>query len=215
MVSSSVGNDLNALTNSLVSNAASILSIVALNISELTPEQAKEYLSEFNDVDEIPSWAILRTAKAKQLDMLIIPPYDTGYVAPLRPATRGEMAGFLVAMMKNAEISPNKKIAGPRYMDGFVLENVYIDKNIAYIPAGTIIPLSVMECMSSKKPFDDSRVAVQGEHFTARATKNFVDKNKVLIRKSLIDFYLKTEADLKINCMFFLRNMIIKLLNLN
>ena len=154
----------------------------ALNITELSPEKAKEYLSEFKDFDEIPSWAVLRTAKAKELGMLIIPPGDEGYVAPLRPATRGELAGFLVAMMKNAEISPNKKIGGePKVMDGYVLENVYLDGNIAYIPAGTIIPLSVMECMSSKKPFDDSRVAIKGEHFTARATKNFVDKNKVLI----------------------------------
>ncbi|MBE7706495.1 MAG: S-layer homology domain-containing protein [Cyanobacteria bacterium SIG30] len=154
----------------------------ALNISELTPEAAKEYLAEFEDADEVPSWALLRTAKAKQLDMLIIPPYDEGFISPLRPATRGELAGFLVAMMERAAIAPNHKIAGqPKIMDGYVLENVYLDKDIAYIPAGTILPLAVMDCMSSKKPFDDSRVAVVGESFTARATKNFVDKNKVLI----------------------------------
>ncbi len=154
----------------------------ALNITELTAEKSKEVLAKYNDADEVPEWALKRTAKADQLGMLIIPPFDEGYISPLRPATRGELAAFLVKMMENAAISPNKKIGGqPKVMNGYILENVYIDNNIAYIPAGTIIPLSVMDCMSSKKPFDDSRVAVTGEHFEARATKNFVDKNNVLV----------------------------------
>ncbi len=154
----------------------------ALNISELSPEQAKEFLSAYEDAGEIPQWAVLRMAKAKQLDMIIIPPGEEKYLSPLRPATRGELAGFLVAMMQKAMVTPNQKIAQePKTMDGYVLENVYIDNYIAYVPAGTIIPLAVMECFSAEKTADGSQIAQEGVKFTARATNNFVNKDKVLL----------------------------------
>ncbi len=154
----------------------------ALNISELSPQEAADYLAAYEDAREIPQWAILRSAKAKQLDMIIIPPGEEKYLSPLRPATRGELAGFLVAMMQKAMVTPNKKIAQePRTMDGYVLENVYIDNYVAYIPAGTIIPLAVIECFSTEKPKDGSKVAQEGEKFSARATKNFVNRDKVLL----------------------------------
>jgi hypothetical protein len=161
-----------------------VISVItnALNISELTPQQAAEYLSVYEDAGEIPQWAVLRSAKAKQLDMIIIPPGEEKYLSPLRPATRGELAGFLVAMMQKAMVAPNKKIAQePKTIDGYVLENVYIDNYVAYIPAGTIIPLAVMDCFSAEKSKDSSKVGQEGEKFSARATNNFVDKDKVLL----------------------------------
>ncbi len=161
----------------------------ALNIEDFTQEEALNLIKTYEDYNEIPEWAILRTAKAKDLDMIIIPPGDEKYLAPLRPATRGELAGFLVAMMQKAAVMPNEKIAEEKpeppqpkiIADGYVLDNVYIDNDVAYIPAGTILPLAVMDCFSCKKPFDNSRTAKVGEPFSARATRNFVNKDKILV----------------------------------
>lgn len=157
----------------------------ALSIIELTPNQAREYLSIYKDLNEIPEWAIKRTAKAKQLDMIVNLPNDGEYLAPLRPATRAEVAGFLSKMIEHAELHPSKKIAThPKVMEGYVLKDIYIDKNIAYIPSGTIIPLAIMECFTTKihkRTNKDMQLAKKGEVFSARATKNFVNKDNVLI----------------------------------
>lgn len=150
--------------------------INTLAIKELTAEQAKEYLSVYPDASECPSWALLRAGKAQQLEMIATRPESEGRLEPLRPATRAEVAIFVYNMLERVKVHPNKKIAGelPKVVDGYVLDNVYIEGTTATIPAGTILPLGVMT-------HTDSKLAKQGDEFTARTLKNFVNKDSILL----------------------------------
>lgn len=148
----------------------------ALNLKELTEEQARQYLAVYSDLNELPSWALLRTGKAEQLKSIVVRPGEEGLLMPNRPATRGELAVFLYNMIERVKIHPNKLLQSsfPRRVDGYVLDNVYFDGDIAIIPAGTKLPLGVMDCIYSEE-------AKVGDEFIARALVNFISKDKILL----------------------------------
>jgi len=167
----------NFMPNGQVKRVEVIMTIMsALNLRELTPEQAREYLSEYKDLDELPEWALTRTGKAQQLNAIVVRPWEQGLLMPERAATRGELAVFLYKMMERVKIHPSKKLQSefPRRVDGYVLENAYLDGNMAIIPAGTVLPLGVMDCIYS----EDAKV---GDEFIARTLVNFVTKDKILL----------------------------------
>lgn len=147
-----------------------------LNLKELTDNEAREYLAIYKDADTVPYWALKRTGKAQMLNMIVHKPGTDEYIYPDIPATRGELALFIYNMLERVKVHPSKKLQTtmPKMLDGYVLENVYFDGNIAIIPAGTVLPLGVMECIYTK-------TAQVGDEFTARTLVNFVSKDKILL----------------------------------
>ncbi len=168
-----------------------VISVImsALNLSELTNQEAIKLLDEYRDANFTPEWALVKTAQAKKLDMIVIMPGREGYIEPMRPATRGELAVFLTKMIDAFALSPSERIAKTspqpepeppakpktrRLYDGIIIENAYIDGDYAILPAGTILPMAVMACTQSEK-------TKTGYDFRARATKNFITKDKRMI----------------------------------
>lgn len=168
----------NFMANGQVKRVEVIVTIMsALNLKEITPDEARAYLTAaYSDVNELPAWALTRTGKAEQLHSIVVRPWEQGLLMPNRAATRGELAVFLYNMRERVKVHPSKKLqsALPRRVDGYVLENAYLDGNMAIIPAGTVLPLGVMDCVWSKE-------AKVGDEFIARTLVNFVTKDKVLL----------------------------------
>lgn len=158
---------------------AQALSVVlnSLSISDMTQEEALAILSEYPDANEVPLWALVKTAKAVQNGLMYNTPGHEHTLEPNREATRGEVAMFLYKMMAQVAIRPSEKLADkqrPIIKDGYVVENAYFDGDEIVIPAGTILPLGVMECINVQK-------AKPGDPFIARALVNFVNKDRLLL----------------------------------
>ena len=158
---------------------AQALSVVlnSLSISDMTQEEALAILSKYPDANEVPLWALVKTAKAVQNGLMYNTPGHEHMLEPNREATRGEVAMFLYKMMAQVAIRPSEKLADkqrPIIKDGYVVENAYFDGDEIVIPAGTILPLGVMECINVQK-------AKPGDPFIARALVNFVNKDRLLL----------------------------------
>lgn len=158
---------------------AQALSVVlnSLSISDMTQEEALTILSKYPDANEVPLWALVKTAKAVQNGLMYNTPGHEHTLEPNREATRGEVAMFLYKMMAQVAIRPSEKLADkqrPIIKDGYVVENAYFDGDEIVIPAGTILPLGVMECINVQK-------AKPGDPFIARALVNFVNKDRLLL----------------------------------
>ena len=87
-------------------------------------------------------------------------------------------AAFLVKMLEQAKLNPNQKLKdamSPRLADGIVIQNTTVDGYIATIPAGTVIPIMVLnkEITSQK-----SKV---GEQFLSKLPKNLITKERYLL----------------------------------
>ena len=156
----------------------------ALSIKEITEEEALHQLSVYADAKDVPYWATLTTGKAQQLGLIVLLPGKEDYILPNQFATRGELAVWLHAMLQRAAIQPSEKIAaqrepeaprGPRRAEGYILRNVIIDdNNYAIIPAGTALPLGVMECLYTK-------TTKEGTPLLTRALVNFVSEDNILL----------------------------------
>ncbi|MCD8025232.1 MAG: S-layer homology domain-containing protein [Candidatus Gastranaerophilales bacterium] len=150
----------------------------ALSIKEITEQEALEQLSVFNDAKDVPYWATLTTGKAQQLGLIVLLPGKEDYILPKQDATRGELAVWLYGMLQRAAIQPSEKLPeapkGPRKADGYIIKNVIFDENYAIIPAGTILPLGVMDCLFTK-------TTKEGTEVLTRALVNFVSEDRTLL----------------------------------
>ena len=158
---------------------AQALSVVlnSLSISDMSQEEALAILSNYPDANEVPLWALVKTAKAVQNGLMYNTPGHEHTLEPNREAARGEVAMFLYKMMAQVAIRPSEKLADkqrPIIKDGYVVENAFFDGDEIVIPAGTILPLGVMECINVQK-------AKPGDPFIARALVNFVNKDRLLL----------------------------------
>ncbi|MDO5438198.1 MAG: S-layer homology domain-containing protein [bacterium] len=154
----------------------------ALSIKEITEEEALQQLSVYNDAKDVPYWATLATGKAQQLGLIVLLPGKEDYILPNQDATRGELAVWLYGMLQRAAIQPSEKIQeaqpeapkGPRKAEGYIIKNVIFDDNYAIIPAGTAIPLGVMDCLYT-------RTTKEGTPILTRALVNFVSEDSTLL----------------------------------
>lgn len=154
-----------------------VISVVmnSLNTEEISQAQAMEILAKYPDASEVPAWGLQKTAKAVTMGLMYNTPGHEHTLEPNRPATRGEVAMFIYNMMEQVKIQPSEKISKKKIIkDGYVIENAYFDGDEAIIPAGTTLPLGVMECINVQK-------AKVGDPFVARALDNFVSKDHVLL----------------------------------
>lgn len=152
----------NALTTETISNAK------AIEILE----------NSYTDYKQIPDWLIIAAGKAEILGMVVKAPGEENMINANRPATRAELAAFLVKMLEQAKLNPNAKLKeamSPKIADGIVIENAYLEGYVATIPAGTVIPVMVLnESITSQK----TKV---GEQFLSKLPKNLVTKEKYLL----------------------------------
>lgn len=150
----------------------------ALTTETVSRQKAEEILeNSYSDYDQIPEWVLIAAGKAEILDMIVKAPGDEGKVNAQRPATRAELAAFLVKMLEQAKLNPNAKLReamSPRMADGIVIPAA-LEGYIATIPAGTVIPIMVVNkeitCRKSKV----------GDQFLSKLPKNLVTKERYLL----------------------------------
>lgn len=155
------------------------VTVNALSTEDLSEEKALDILKKnYTDYYNVDSEYVIPAAKAKLLDLIVDVPNEKGIIAVNQPATRAELSAFLFKMIEAAKLNPNEKIAQamPKIAEGIVLENVTIEGNIATIPAGTLIPVEIVQ------PFS-TQTSTAGQVFLAKTPDNIVSKEKYLLLK--------------------------------
>lgn len=151
----------------------------ALTTETISNQKAKEILeNSYSDYDQIPDWLIIAAGKAEILGMVVKAPGEETVINAERPATRAELAAFLVKMLEQAKLNPNAKLKeamSPRTGEGIIIPSATLEGYIATIPAGTVIPIMVLnKSITSQK----SKV---GEQFLSKLPKNLITKEKYLL----------------------------------
>ena len=150
----------------------------ALTTETISNQKAKDILeNSYDDYDQLPDWLIIAAGKAEILGMVVKEPGEDNYINADRPATRAELAAFVVKMLEQAKLNPNEKLREamrPRMGEGVVV-NADVDGYIATIPAGTEIPIMVL---NKKITCKDSNV---NDDFLSKLPKNLITKEKYLL----------------------------------
>ena len=150
----------------------------ALTTESISNQKAKDILeNSYDDYDQLPDWLIIAAGKAEILGMVVKEPGEDSYINADRPATRAELAAFVVKMLEQAKLNPNEKLREamrPRMGEGIVVDSD-VDGYIATIPAGTVIPIMVL---NKKITCKDSNVS---DDFLSKLPKNLVTKEKYLL----------------------------------
>lgn len=156
----------------------------ALSPENINSEEAKHFVSIYRDYTDIPDWGLIAAGQAQMLGLVYNTPGHETTLEPMRAATRGELAKFVFGMVDAVQKIPSDKLKtekkkpvkkGPRKASkGYVLDNVYYDEEYAVIPEGTVLPLSINECLNAKK-------VKEGEKFIARTPYNFVTREKYIV----------------------------------
>lgn len=166
--------------NKNISRIEVIMTVMrALDIKAITEEEALSQLSVFRDAKDVPYWATLTAGKAQQLGLIVLLPGKEDYLLPSRDATRGELAVWLYGMLQRAAVQPSEALQGEaefghKKAEGFIIKNVVFDGDYAIIPAGTALPLGVMQCIYT-------RTAKEGDAILTRALVNFVSEDNTLL----------------------------------
>lgn len=151
----------------------------ALTTATITNEKALDVLeNRFSDYKDIPDWLIIAAGKAEILGMVVSEPGQEGYINANRPATRAELAAFIVKMLEQARLNPNEKLREsikPRLADGLIIQNAQVDGYIATIPEGTVIPIMVLNKLIT------SQKSKTGQEFLSKLPKNLITKERYLL----------------------------------
>ncbi len=151
----------------------------ALTTETISNQKAVEILeNSYTDYQQIPDWLIIAAGKAEILGMVVKEPGEENVINANRPATRAELAAFLVKMLEQAKLNPNEKLKeamSPRLAEGIIIPTTTLEGYIATIPAGTVIPIMVVNkeitCKKSKA----------GDEFLSKLPKNLVTPEKYLL----------------------------------
>lgn len=150
----------------------------ALTTQTVSRQKAVDILeNSYSDYDQLPEWLLIAAGKAEILDMIVKAPGEEEAINAQRPANRAELAAFVVKMLEQAKLNPNEKLKAamaPRLAEGIVV-NTDLDGYIATIPAGTVIPIMVLNKQITCKK---SRV---NEDFLSSLPKNIITKEKYLL----------------------------------
>ena len=150
----------------------------ALTTETVSRQKAVDILeNSYSDYDQIPEWLLIAAGKAEILDMIVHEPGEAGKIAAQRPANRAELAVFIVKMLEQAKLNPNEKLKAamsPRIAEGIIV-NSELDGYIATIPAGTVLPIMVL---NKKITCKHSKI---GDDFVSSLPKNIITKEKYLL----------------------------------
>ena len=167
-----------------------VISIIAnaLDLGEITQENAQKLLEEYEDYEHVPAWLRANVALSLNYDLVVSPPKGAGYIAPLDNAIRAEVAGFIARLMAAYEEMPAPKLTDAKYgiklYRGDVIGEAYKDGRYTIIPAGVNIPLAIIEC-SIQNPLKN------GMDFRAKVRKNYITKDNRVIFPANTEFYGK------------------------
>ncbi len=151
--------------------------INSLSTDDITEKQAREALKKYTDYKNVEEWIRIKAGKAEVLNIVVKVPGKENVIETQRPATRAELAVFLVKLEEQVKINANKKLKEamkPKTSEGIVINEATVEDNIATIPAGTVIPVVMCDSLSSQK-------SKLGSVFVSKAPKNFVTKEKYLL----------------------------------
>lgn len=155
------------------------VAVNALTTETVSNERAVEILEDkYVDYKDLPAWLIVASGKAEVLGLIVTAPGDENVIAADRPATRAELAAFLVKMAEAAKLNPNaklKEVMSPKLADGIVVPNTTLQGYIATIPAGTIIPVVVL---NDKISTQTSNV---NDRFDSKLPRNLITKERYLL----------------------------------
>ena len=142
----------------------------ALTTETVSRQKAVDILeNSYSDYDQIPEWLLIAAGKAEILDMIVHEPGEAGKIAAQRPANRAELAVFIVKMLEQAKLNPNEKLKAAMSV------NSELDGYIATIPAGTVLPIMVL---NKKITCKHSKI---GDDFVSSLPKNIITKEKYLL----------------------------------
>jgi len=151
--------------------------IASVETSNITEAQAKKALKVYKDAAKIPAWAIIPAGKAELLKVTAHNPSTPNLFAPETKISRAELAVSLYNMKKQALKRPNSKLAlamQPVVAQGTIIDPVSINGIIAEIPAGTLLPVTLLGVINSQK-------SQQGEVFVTEVKNNLVTKDNYLL----------------------------------
>lgn len=150
----------------------------SLSTEHITEAQAKEAIAKaYSDYELIPEWVIITAGKAEIMGVIAKVPGKEQLMEAERPATRAELAVFLYNLKEQVKVNANKKLKeamAPKKAEGIVLNEATVDGNIATIPAGTVLPVVMLNHISSQK-------STLGAVFMSKTPKNFVTKENYLL----------------------------------
>ncbi len=175
--------------------------IASVETRDISKDVAKKALKAYKDADKIPAWAFINVGKAEKLMVTAHNPASANLFEPEKKITRAEVAASLYNMRKQALKRPNSKLAEamkPIISQGTIIDPVILDGTIATIPAGTLIPVTILNDVSSQNKNG------KGEVFVTQTGDNLVTKeNYLLIAKGS---YINGEiSDIK-PAVYFIRN---------
>jgi len=175
--------------------------INSLSTDNISDKQAKEALAKsYTDYKSVEEWIYIKAGKAEVLNIVVKAPGKEKLIETQRPATRAELAAFLVNLEEQVKINANKKLREamkPKTAEGIVINEATVKDNIATIPAGTVIPVVVCDSLSSQS-------SKLGSVFLSKTPKNFVTKEKYLLIVENSPIYGQV-LDIKIG-RYFIRN---------
>jgi hypothetical protein len=151
--------------------------IASVETSNITADQAKQALKVYKDADKIPAWDVISAGKAELLKVTAHNPATPNLFNPDMKISRAELAVSLYNMRKQALKHPNAKLAlamQPIVAQGIVIDPVCLDGTIATIPAGTLLPVTLLGVINSQK-------SQQGEIFVTEVKDNLVTKDHYLL----------------------------------
>ncbi|MBO5948735.1 S-layer homology domain-containing protein [bacterium] len=154
------------------------VAVNALATRNITESKARDVLKEvYTDYEQIPNWIIINAGKAEILDMNVkVPNYEKLFNAD-KSATRAEAAVAVYNMVQQAKLNPNKKLAAamrPQKGEGFVVNSAVYEGYKITIPAGTKLPVVMIDGVSSQ-------TSKTGEIFLARVPENYLTRDKYII----------------------------------
>lgn len=221
------GTEQNFYPEGFVTKAHSVkVAINALETNPITPAKALVVLSEnYSDFKDIPSDLIIPAAKAEIVGITAKAPNKEKEFGALKNATRAELAVLVYKMREEAKLNPNKKLAEamrPKKGAGVVIPEAVVNGALGIIPAGTKIPVALVENLSSQTNEEGEIVLtvanqnliskdgyililqnskIAGEISEAKVGKYFVRNGKIIVDTDLIStpIYQKTKFEGKID----------------
>ena len=173
------GNEENFFPEGYVTKAHSVkVAINALSTNPITPAKALIVLSQnYKDFKEIPSDLLVPAAKAEIVGISAKVPGKEDEFGALKNATRAELAVLVYKMREEAKLNPNKKLAEamrPKKGAGIVIPQAVINGTLGIIPAGTKIPVVLVENLSSQ-------TNEEGEIVLTTANQNLISKDGFIL----------------------------------
>ncbi len=138
-----------------ISKAQAIAIVVSsLKTDDMTESEAKSILNNsYSDVENVESWALIPTGKAKSMGLIVDVPGFDGKLALNENATRAELAAYLSNMIEWTKKIPNEKIEETmkrKADNGYVVQGVQFDGKYAIIPKGTLLPVAMNQKVSTQ-----------------------------------------------------------------